>query len=150
LARLEERCSNPDTVKRIDDNVDVMKKRMNALNDQTIPCIEYYTKFGKVRTVHVTNVENEPKDAYAIFNDVRAEMLPQIMLLVGPTRSGKTVIGEEVCARCNIKLINFRQFLKERGLRGKDDETKVLELINSLYFEVSSRVMFEDFPQNTF
>ena len=112
MTRLEERCTDPDTVKRIDDNVDVLKKRMNALNDQTIPCMEYYSKFGKVRTVNVQNEKMEPLDAYAIFNKIRNEMLPQIMLLVGPTKSGKTVIGQEVCSRCNIKLINFRTFLK--------------------------------------
>ena len=83
-------------------------------------------------------------------NEIRNQMLPQIMLLVGPTKSGKTSLGSEVAFRTNIKLINFNEFVREKGLRGKDDETKVLELINSLYYEVAPRVMFEDFPQNTF
>lgn len=150
--RLENRCKNPPGGhKRIDDNIEVIKKRMNAFNDQTIPCVDYYSKFGRVRMVEIDPNENdEPKDDQAVLSEVKNLLLPQIMLLVGPTKSGKTTLGNIVCTRTNIKLIKFKDFVKEKGLREKDDETKVLELINSLYYETASRIMFEGFPENCF
>ena len=150
--RLENRCKNPPGgVKRLDDNVEVIKKRMNAYNDQTIPCVEYYQKFGRVRTIDIDADEHaEPKDDQAIMSEIKTLLLPQIMLLVGPTKSGKTTLGSIVATRTNIKLVKFKDFLKQKGLRGKDDETKVLELIKSLYYETAPRIMFEGFPENTF
>jgi len=46
--------------------------------------------------------------------------------------------------------LNFRDFIKEKGLKEADDETKVIELINSFYYEIEPRIMVEDFPQNIF
>ena len=37
--------------KRIDDNFDVIKKRMSNYSDQTLPVFDYYRTFGKVRTI---------------------------------------------------------------------------------------------------
>jgi len=72
------------------------------------------------------------------------------MFMIGPKTSGKTTIGEQVAHRTNTKLINFRSFIKENQLKGKDDEEQVLCLINSFNYEEHPRVLIEDFPQNEF
>jgi len=72
------------------------------------------------------------------------------MLITGPKASGKTRIGEAVGSRTNTRLISFSDFIKEQGLKAKDDETKVQALIDSFFKNQNRRVMVEDFPQNLF
>ena len=45
-----------------------------------------------------------------------------------------------------MKLINFTDFLKEKKLRGKDDETVTMALIQEIMKEVKPRVIIENFP----
>ena len=47
---------------RVDDNPDVIKKRVQNYFDQSYPVVEYYTKFGKVRRIDATGDVN---DVYA-------------------------------------------------------------------------------------
>ena len=66
--------------------------------------------------------------------------------MIGPKKAGKTSLGEHACKRTNVKLINFRDFIKQKGLKGQDDETLTQELINSFFYETEPRIMMEDFP----
>jgi adenylate kinase family enzyme len=68
------------------------------------------------------------------------------MFMIGSKKSGKTSLGEHAAQRTNFKLMNLRDFIKEKGLKGKDDEAITQELINSLYYEIEPRIMMEDFP----
>jgi hypothetical protein len=43
-------------------------------------------------------------------------------------------------------LMNFGKFLKDNGLKSKDDETVTMALIKYLINETSPRVLIEDFP----
>lgn len=103
--RLEARCKISD---RLDDNLDIIKKRLNAYNDQTLPCIDYYTKFGKVRNVKPYDSKKmEQREDSHIWSDIKNALLPQIMFIVGPTKSGKTTLGNTLAERTNISQINF-------------------------------------------
>ena len=72
------------------------------------------------------------------------------MCVIGAKKSGKTTLASQAAIRTNYKLINFRDFIKSKGLKGSDDETLVLALINSFFYETEARIMIEDFPQNLF
>ena len=54
--RLNERCK---TSERIDDNFDIIKKRITNYNDTVLPVFEYYKTFGKVRTIDA--MQEEPQ-----------------------------------------------------------------------------------------
>jgi len=77
-------------------------------------------------------------------------IFPQISFILGPKASGKTVLGNDICQRTNMKLINFNDFIKQNGLKRKSEEFKVMELIKLLAHESSSRVLLEDFPKTEF
>lgn len=76
--------------------------------------------------------------------------MPQISFVIGPKASGKTTLGNAICERTNMKLINFNEFLKQNALKKKPEENQVLELINCLAQESSPRVLIEDFPKTEF
>ena len=56
------------------------------------------------------------------------------MFMIGAKCSGKTTLGKTLANRTNMKLIHFNDFVKKNGLKGKDDETVVLAIINSFFF----------------
>jgi len=57
-----DKCSSKQFVKRGDDRVDVIKKRLNAYNSETAPLIPYYKKIGILREIDgmesIKNVKN--------------------------------------------------------------------------------------------
>ena len=47
-----------------------------------------------------------------------------------------------------MKHIDFVEYIKENGLKGKDDEQMTLHLIHNLSKEIMPRIVLENFPQN--
>lgn len=141
-----DRCAKrADVSTRADDSADTLKKRVSNFTETTLPVIEYYEKFAKVRTINATRT-----DAGEIYKDVKEAVLPQIMFMLGPKASGKSKIAEEVCQRSNMRHIKFDCYLKEHCLEECDDESVCLHLIQNLAHEQQPRVLLEDFPQNLF
>jgi Cdc6-like AAA superfamily ATPase len=134
---LQERCKSS---KRIDDSLDTIKKRINNYVDNTIPMFEYYKTFGRVRTI------DGLQDKAVINQETKNMITPQAIFLIGSKCSGKTVLAHKVAARTNTKLINFNDFLKENGLRKRDDETIILAFIKHFMYEKAPRVLIEGFP----
>jgi len=99
-----------------------------------------YERFGKVHEIDGARDPNE------IYEDSRKAVLPQVSFLIGPQGAGKTVLGKSLCDRTNMKLLNFPEFVKERKLGSKDDETVTSALIAYLSEELQPRVLLEDFP----
>ena len=56
-------------------------------------------------------------------------MLPQISCMIGPKASGKTTLGNALCERTNMKLINFNDFIADNCLTDENDETVTMALI---------------------
>lgn len=81
-----------------------------------------------------------------VFAATKRAVLPQIFFLIGPKCSGKTTLGQALADRTNMVLMNFTRFVKDNGLKGKDDETVTMALIKFLINETSPRVLLEDFP----
>lgn len=74
--------------------------------------------------------------------------MPKIFFIIGPQCSGKTALGSALAERTNMRMFSFAQFLREAGLKGKDDEAVTLALIKALRDEIHCRVLVEGFPQN--
>jgi len=95
---------------RTKDAVDALKKRISNFKEQTAPVIEMYNRFGKVSFI---SGEGEVNEVYA---ETRKAIFPQVSFLVGPQGSGKTVLGQKLCERTNMRLINFSSFIVEENL----------------------------------
>ena len=95
-----------ETSGRVDDNEETIVKRFNAFKEQTMPVVDLYERFGKVRKV------NANRDELEVYDDTRKAMLPQISCIVGPKASGKTTLGNALCERTNMKLLNFNEFIE--------------------------------------
>lgn len=105
---LMERCmARAQTSGRADDNPETLIKRLRAFNEQSKPVVEMYKKFGKVHWI----------DAFGTIDDVytktKKAMMPKIFFILGPKCSGKTTLGQALCERTNMKLIDFKQFVRQ-------------------------------------
>ena len=52
-----------ETSDRVDDNPEVIKKRIQHFVDYTVPVIEYYSKIGKVRRIDASGDVNDIYEA---------------------------------------------------------------------------------------
>ena len=129
---------------REDDNQDTVSKRLTAYKESTIPVLDLYERFGKVKRIDTNCDELE---AYQM---TRKAMLPQISCIIGPKASGKTTLGNALCKRTNMKLVNFNDFCSQNKLDGEDDETVTSALIKQMSKELAPRILLEDFPQTEF
>ena len=129
---------------RSDDNQEAIIKRFETYQQKNLPVIHYYEQFGKVRTIDAN------RDVLEVYEDTRQAMLPQISCIIGPKASGKTTLGNALCERTNMKLLNYNAFIKSNNLGDCDEETATMALIKQLSQEISPRVLLEDFPQSEF
>lgn len=139
LARCAKRA---ETSGRADDNPATMEKRVNNFFEHSQPVVDYYKQFGKVHSINATGSISD------VYNQTKKAILPQCLCLMGPKASGKTTISHMMSQRVNIKPIDFNQFVKNSGLRGKEDDVLVDNFIQFLATEKSTRVMLENFPQS--
>jgi adenylate kinase family enzyme len=114
----------------VDDNPDVIKKRVQNFFDNTIPVIDYYNKIGKVRRIDATGEAND------IYEETRKAIIPQIMFVIGPKACGKSTICANMAARTNMKHIDYAEWKKESGNKDADDEEGTQKLIESLAHEI--------------
>jgi len=129
-----------ETSGRDDDNAETIKKRIQQFFDQSLPVVEYYKRFGKVRKIDATGGISE------VYAQSKEAVLPQTLFVVGPKGSGKTTIAKNLSERTNAAFINFLEFKKANGLQDAGDEEAVLCLIQNLAGELKPRVVLENFP----
>jgi len=138
-----ERCmKRAETSGRSDDNAVTIKNRIQKFFDESVPVVDFYRQFGKVRTIDARGGIGE------VYAATKQALMPQTMFMVGPKASGKTKVGEKLAERTNMSLINFNEFVLSNNLQNCDDETVVLSLIQRLGVETKPRVLLENFPQN--
>ena len=129
---------------RSDDNAEAIEKRFETYVQKNLPVVTYYEQFAKVRKIDAN------RDSIDIYEDTRRACLPQISCIIGPKASGKTTLGNALCKRTNMKLLNYNEFVVEQGLTDCDDEEKTTALIACLSHEIVPRILLEDFPQSEF
>lgn len=138
-----DRCmKRAETSGRSDDNAETIKTRVQNYFDQSVPVVDYYNMFGKVKHIDATG------DIASVFAQTKAAIIPQVMCILGPQASGKTTIGQALASKTNTKHIDFNTFLSDNGLTGQDDETVTAQLILSLSRDHMPRIALENFPQN--
>ena len=138
-----QRCmKRAETSGRADDNAETIKTRVQNYFDQSLPVVDYYKQFGKVKHIDATG------DIASVYAQTKSAIIPQTLCVLGPKASGKTTIANALCARTNTKHFDFNTFLIQNGLIGQDDETVTSQLIQSLSKEQMPRVVLENFPQN--
>lgn len=140
-----ERCTRDAATTGRDESADALKKRINNFEENNQPVIEYYDKFGKVRTI-----DSNGDDTGAIYQNSKEAILPQVMFTLGPKASGKSTIAAEVSYRSCMQHLKFKDYLVEHSLQEETDDEKCMHLINYLAFGLSNRVILEDFPQNLY
>ena len=108
-----QRCmKRAETSGRADDNAETIKQRVKTYFDQSLPVVDYYKKFGKVRQIDATGSIAE------VYAQSKSAVLPQCMSVLGPKASGKSTIGAALSQRTNMKLIDFNDYLRVNGLQG--------------------------------
>lgn len=136
-----QRCmKRAETSGRSDDNAETIKTRVQNYFDQSLPVVDFYKKFGKVRHIDATGSISE------VYAQSKRAVLPQCMFVLGPKASGKSTIGAAMAKRTNMKLIDFNKFIERNGLDGQDDESVTSQFIQSLARETKPRVVLENFP----
>ena len=105
-----------ETSGREDDNAETIKKRIQQYFDQSMPVVDYYKRFGKVRRIDATGSISE------VYKQSKDAVLPQTIFVIGPKGSGKTTISKNLSDRTNAAYINFVDFKKANGLKDKGDE----------------------------
>lgn len=129
--------------KRDDDaDEDVVRNRLKVFREQSKQVISYYHKFGIVRNINAELGVNE------VYEQVKQELYPTIFCVIGKKYSGKTNIAELLFKRMEMKVIDYKEFLKDPLIsKRKDDDVFVItSFINRLREEESARVIIEDFP----
>jgi len=140
-----ERCmKRAETSGRSDDNADTIKKRVGNYFEQSVPVIDYYTKFAKVRRIDATGSISE------VYAQSKNAVLPQTMFILGPKGSGKSHIAQNLAERTNMLYLNFDQMVKDSGLDPADDESVCKAVVRNLAEEIKPRVILENFPQNIY
>jgi len=121
---------------------ELFRRNFTQYKDSVIPIIDFYQKYGVIRTINSDLSENE------IYGTLKENLFPEIYCLVGKKYSGKTEISKVLSERTGMKIIDFMEFLKEPLIAKKanDDEYVIKQFINKLREEEDKRVIIEDFP----
>ena len=136
--------SQKETSGRKEDNAETIKMRVKNYFEMSVPVVDYYKQFGKVREIDATGSIAE------VYAQTKKAILPQCMFLLGPKASGKSRIGDQLSQRTNMNLINFEDFVLNGGYEGYDDEKVTAEFISYLAKVKSPRVAIKNFPKNIF
>ena len=117
-------------------------KDFENYKELVFPIIEFYQKYGVIRTINSDKTENE------IYESLKETLFPEVYCIIGKKYSGKTEISKVLCERTGMKCINFPAFLKEQQIAKKinDDEFVIKQFINRLREEESKKVLIEGFP----
>ena len=140
---MTQRClKRAETSGRSDDNPETIIKRIENYFSESLPVIDYYKQFGKVR--HINALGSIPE----VYAQSKACALPQCMFMLGPQSSGKSTVSSKMAKRTNMRHIDFVDYLEKNGLEGQDDETVTQHFINFLAAQQAARMVIESFPQN--
>jgi len=105
---------------------------------------DFYSPFSVVHRVDVNGAIAQ------VNNELKKNLYPIIYSILGKRYSGKTTLSKELNSRIGMKLINFNEFLEEKEIKERKNETEFV--INNFILKLrkiqDTRVLIEDFPQN--
>ena len=105
---------------------------------------KFYLPFSVVQKVDVNG------SIHQVNHELKKYFYPIIYSIIGKRYSGKTTLSQELKNRIGMELINFNEFLEEKEIRDRKNETEYV--INNFILKLrkiqETRVLIEDFPQN--
>lgn len=119
-----------------------LKRSIAQHKDSVIPIVDFYQKYGVIRTISADAGDNE------IYETLKENLFPEIYCIIGKKYSGKSEISQVLSERTGMKVIDFLEFLREPQIAKKahDDEFVIKQFIARLRDEEEKRVIIEDFP----
>lgn len=73
ISTLSIKLKRGETSGRVDDKLDIIKKRFETAQQESLPIVQYYANHGKLRTVHADNsVDNVFVEVSALFEALKA------------------------------------------------------------------------------
>ena len=104
----------------------------------------FYLPFSAVQKVDVNG------SIAQVNHELKKYFYPIIYTIIGKRYSGKTTLSQELKKRMGMELINFNEFLEEKEIKERKNETEFV--INNFILKLrkfqETRVLIEDFPQN--
>jgi adenylate kinase family enzyme len=129
---------------RVDDqNPETITRRLNEFSTKTQPVIDFYSKYGIVRNI------NSELEVNQVYETVKKQLCPAVYCIIGKKYSGKSTLANILAKRMGMKVIDFKEFVKDPQIAKKkdDDLFVVTSLAAKLREEDSTRVIIKDFPQ---
>lgn len=121
---------------------EAFKRSIEQYKQQVTPIIEFYEKYGIIRTINAESTESE------IYESLKDKLFPEVYCIIGKKYSGKSEISKVLNENTGMKIIDFQEFLKDPQILKKsgDDDFIIKQFINKLREEEDKRVIVEDFP----
>lgn len=155
VSRLLERAK---TSGRADDNKETIVKRIKTFHDETEPVIEYYKKFGKIKTI---DSGRSIDDVYA---SVRKAIKPNLIFFWGPPGVGKSSVARALAKKTGYLYLDYEEFSRQHGCKSHLEKTNSLIqycgavshkciVIDSFFTDLAhTKVFFDHFaePQTVF
>jgi len=125
-----------------DFDAEAFKGSITSYKDSVTPIVDFYQKYGVIRTINADASENE------IYETLKENLFPEIYCIIGKKYSGKSEISQVLSEKTGMKVIDFLEFMREPAIAKKahDDEFVIKQFINRLREEEEKRVIIEDFP----
>ena len=92
------------------------KRSFTKYKDSVIPIIDFYQKYGVIRTINSDASENE------IYETLKENLFPEIYCIIGKKYSGKSQISQVLSERTGMKVIDFLEFLREPAIAKKSHD----------------------------
>ncbi len=87
-----------------------MISKLSQFKSYSQGVIDLYRKFGKLRYIDANDTEVN------VYAETKKAVLPDVFFMVGPTMAGKSSLGNALCDRTNMGIIEFEAFVREKGL----------------------------------
>lgn len=87
--------------------------------------MKFYKAFGLVQNIQCA------KDSDEVYEQVKRAMLPQVIYLYGPPRTGKSTVGRALAAKIGYEYVNYEEVM---GRLEGDRFTRLNRFVEGLKF----------------
>ena len=115
---------------RADDNKDVIKNRLIAYHEKTVPVLEFYKEKGNL--VNIDGMGSIPEIQKRISNSIEKALSKQWMniVLYGAPGSGRATYGKKLAKEFNLEYISTGDILQEEIKLNGDYSSEIKKFMN--------------------
>lgn len=117
---------------RVDDKPEIVEKRIDIYNKQTMPVVEYYTPIGKIRKIEGEKKvaeKMEEKSVEEVYMEVKRFFSCRFLYLLGPPGAPITAVAERLEEKYGYSSIDLTSLLKAYAETGEKDAAKVKQAL---------------------